>query len=273
MGTSKAEREQAIRDLAGDKKGTFNVSSVLDAFYISKQIVDTVDPGSYVNPIVLLGILELVGLAAFLSSTIFGAVVIYRDTGFRRWWWVQNIFWETLPTLSSYSAMKLLNAIVPTVATARLFELIADIQERIEEKKPKLPVIGAFIFWIFSLIFGFIAGFDTFLLKLRIVSASSTILAGAVPCIQFLIQILGVVQLGPFMRKRLFVFIFGGEDGVMQDEEVELMETWNALLARRIFRDLTPAKAVAVMMGFTDTDFQSLVLNENAAVKQAELGN
>ena len=55
-----------------------------------------------------------------------------------------------------------------------------------------------------------------------------------VPCLQFLVQVLGVVQLGPFVRKRLFQFIFAGEDGIMQDEEKELMETWNALLARRM---------------------------------------
>merc|ERR1711972_812899 len=87
------------------------------------------------------------------------------------------------------------------------------------------------------------------------------------PCFQFLVQVLGIVQLGPFVRKRLFRFVFGGEDGVMQDEEIELMETWNALLAKRIHRELSFPQFVAVMTSFSDEDFQSLVMNENQAAK------
>merc|ERR1711972_1042642 len=120
--------------------------------------------------------------------------------------------------------MKLLYNIVPTVATTRFCELLSQCTEAFQEKKNRLAVIGAILGWIFMLVFGFIAGFDTFLLKLRIVSAKSNSSDGAIPCVQFLIQILGVVQLGPFMRKRLFTFIFGGEDGVLQDEEIELMD-------------------------------------------------
>merc|ERR1712167_396181 len=123
--------------------------------------------------------------------------------------------------------------------------------------------------WIFNLIFGFIIGFGTFLMRLRIVSvkANHDVTDLFLPCIQFLVQVLGVVQLGPFVRKRLFVFIFGGEDGMLQDDEIELMETWQALLARRMYTDLEYKQFIAVMLSFSDEDFQSLVLNENQEKK------
>jgi len=123
------------------------------------------------------------------------------------------------------------------------------------------------------LVFGFIAGFDTFLLKLRIVAVKANSADGILPCIQFLVQVLGVVQLGPFVKKRLFMFIFGGEDGIMQDEEMDLMDTWNSLLARRMYRDLSFSQFLAVMLSFSDVDFQGLVLNENAEEKAKQLGS
>merc|ERR1712187_585056 len=132
-------------------------------------------------------------------------------------------------------------------------------------------VVGEFCQWLVLVVFGFFVGFDTFLLKLRVVAAKAEDPGGTaeiiLPCFQFLVQVLGIVQLGPFVRKRLFRFVFGGEDGVMQDEEVELMETWNALLAKRIYRDLSFPQFVAVMLSFSDEDFQSLVMNENQDAK------
>jgi hypothetical protein len=81
--------------------------------------------------------------------------------------------------------------------------------------------------------------------------------------LQFLIQVIGVVQLGTFVRKRLFTFIFAGEDSVMQDEEEALMTVWNSLLARRVYVDLGLTKFIAVMASFSAEDFQKLVLNED----------
>lgn len=92
------------------------------------------------------------------------------------------------------------------------------------------------------------------------------------PCIQFFAQMLGIVRLGPYVRNRLFVFIFAGEDGIMQPEETRLMETWNALLARRMYRDLPCSHFLAVMLTFNDKDFQGLVFNEDAVEKEQAIG-
>ena len=92
--------------------------------------------------------------------------------------------------------------------------------------------------WFVSVIFSFIIGFDTFLMKLHVVSVKAESEVAAfmivIPCMQFLVQVLGVVQLGPFVRKRLFIIIFGGEDGILQEDELELMDTWQG--GRRCWR-------------------------------------
>jgi hypothetical protein len=270
---------EAITALGGEPE------KVLDAFYLSNRVVDSVaalvtgNPDIDVSPVGVLGALELLGMAWYFGRLIYYVIRVATDKtdGFKRWFSCQSIFWDVLPSLSCYSAMKLLNCIVPTVLSTRAFELITEVTERKAEKKSIAPAILNIILWIFQLIFGFVAGFDTFLMKLRIVAASAGTSAGIVPCLQFLVQVLGVVQLGFFVRKRLFVFIFGGEDGIMQDEETELMETWNALLARRIWREYaiemqSKVKFFIVMLSFADEDFQSLVLNENEEQKKAALG-
>merc|ERR1711865_929266 len=87
-------------------------------------------------------------------------------------------------------------------------------------------------------------------------------LRGAVLCLQFFVQVLGIMQLGAEKRMRLYVFIFGGEDAVMQADDIERMHAWKALLARQIYREMPAHHFLAVLLSFSDNDIQSLVLNE-----------
>jgi len=254
----------------------------INKFYFSRDITNFIAPhfgytGDQIpSPMKVIGFLELVGLAFFCTNLVYCLIMARFSTGFRKWFAVQTIFWDILPTLSVYSAMRLLYIIVPAVLSAKVTAFLAAFAERKEEKKSMLPLILSVMGWLFALVFSFIVGFDTFLMKLRVVSAAAnkknvdlTVLLATV---QFLVQVLGVVQLSSFVRKRLFIFIFGGEDGILQDEEVVLMETWNALLAKRMYRDLDFWQATATMASFSDEDFQSLVLNENKEVKKANIG-
>jgi len=249
--------------------------SVAEDFYFSKPISDFIlrsvkgDETASVQPVVVIGMLELIGLSYYILNVLYCIYHIKMDEneGFKKWFYIQFVSWDILPALSSYSAMKLLNHVVPAVATTRMFELIESVAEAKREKRSTIPRYFAIITWIFTMVFGFIVGFDTFLMKLRVVSVKANTqdmsFGIVIPVVQFLVQVLGVVQLGPFVRKRLFVFIFGGEDGIMQDEETELMETWNSLLARRMYTDLPYSHFIAVLFSFSDEDFQGLVLNED----------
>lgn len=246
-------------------------------FYFTEGIVKSIAPNSGLKSVQVLGFLELCGLTYYLVELVACAIRASRSQGFTKWFSIYTIFWSTLPTLSIFSAMKLLYSIVPTILISRASELVGQLLEAKGEGRNLKPYILKIVVWIlFSLGFGGIIGIDTFLMKLRIVSVkadtmecSFTFAAGIA---QFVIQVMGVVQLGSYVRERLFRFIFGGEDAVLQDEEIVLMETWNALLAKRIHRELSLPQFIAVMSSFSDEDFQSLVLNENAAEKSKQLG-
>lgn len=191
---------------------------------------------------------------------------------FTRWFAVNQIFWDLLPTLSVYSAMRLLYCIVPTIFLQAVCELIGEIQNAYASGHGRRASILQFGKWVCVLIFSVIVGFDTFLMKLRIISAKANHhelkIALLLGIVQFLVQVLGVVQLGPFVRKRLFVFIFGGEDGQLQDEEKVIMNTWLAMVIKRMYDDLKFHEFIAVACSFSDEDFQSLVMNENAEQKR-----
>jgi hypothetical protein len=250
---------------------------VIGQFYFTEGVIMAIAPNSGLKSVQVLGFLELCGLSYYLVELVVCTIRGITGQGFKKWLAIYTLFWSTLPALSVFSAMKLLYSIVPTVLISKAGDLVGQLLEAKAEGRNTKPFIVNIVTWlIFSLVLGGLVGFDTFLMKLRIVSAKAntreynfTFVAGTV---QFLIQVMGVVQLGNYVRERLFRFIFGGEDAVLQDEEIVLMETWNALLAKRIHRDLSFSQFIAVMSSFSDEDFQGLVLNENEAVKSQHLG-
>merc|ERR1711879_51421 len=76
----------------------------------------------------------------------------------------------------------------------------------------------------------------------------------------FMFQVLGIVNLYIFARKRLFVFIFGGEDGVVQTREKATEMFWNASLAKGLHEMYPLAPYLAIMLSLDDYDFQMLTL-------------
>eukprot|EP00415_Alexandrium_ostenfeldii_P004821 UN4821 len=71
------------------------------------------------------------------------------------------------------------------------------------------------------------------------------------------------------MRQRLFTFIFGGEDSILQPHEKTLKAVWEAMLARAICTQHSFCRALAIMLSFSDVDFQKLVLNERSDLAEA----
>jgi len=186
----------------------------------------------------------------------------------RRWQAVQEFFWNALPEASTMSAVKTLNYVTPAVFLPQLtvtFTTSAD------------DSVVAFLcniiyFLVTRLVFAFV-GFDAFLFKLQTVSLSikdtlndgtsldfGEVLSLSLLALAFLQQILGIVQLGWFVRMRIFSFIFAGEDGQLSAQEEALKETWESMLAQRIWRDLPPKQALAAYLSYSDYDFQKLAL-------------
>jgi hypothetical protein len=267
----------AVSDMGGTQR------SIVEPWYLTRDLIDAVgarltgDEDYRVNPVVALGALELCGFLFYVVKVLwcFWVMAFPGDTGFRRWYHMQHLCWDLLPALSTFSAMKLLNIVVPSVFLVRVHHHVAAITEAWDTGRSKTRAACGMVLFLLGIVFCFFAGVDSFLMKMRVVAGvveeRHVSGRGAVHCLQFFVQVLGIVQLGTEMRARLFVFIFGGEDGVMQSAEIELLHTWNALLARQMYRDLPFHHFLATILSFSDEDLQSLVLNEDHEKKESHL--
>merc|ERR1712196_515351 len=83
----------------------------------------------------------------------------------------------------------------------------------------------------------------------------------------FLFQLLGVVNLRSFVKERLFLFIFAGEEGNLDSNEKSRWEIWLCILCKRIVEEFGFFKGFVVMLAFDDYDFQKLVLDDAKKVE------
>mmetsp|Transcript_68404 Transcript_68404/g.211932 ORF Transcript_68404/g.211932 Transcript_68404/m.211932 type:complete len:365 (-) Transcript_68404:36-1130(-) len=180
----------------------------------------------------------------------------------RRWFAVEKIWWSLVPDMYTFSAMRLLHLVSPQVLSADVVHVMNAGWKKV-------------VTFIVTRSLCLIVGFDAFLLKCQeskhfIQDNDSFDFHTAMGGLIFLKQVLGIVQLGMFVRDRLFIFIFAGEDSNMSMRETSLKRVWNAMLVREIWRTYSTTKFVVIMLSFDDTDFQRLVLNEKDPLRRGQ---
>merc|ERR1719379_3394617 len=93
--------------------------------------------------------------------------------------------------------------------------------------------------FIFIRLIAAVVGLDAFTVKFRQASSragnDAEVYNSLAASLAFLNQMLGVVPVSRYVRRRLFVFIFGGEDGLMAPHEEASRKTWHAMLSLRIW--------------------------------------
>mmetsp|Transcript_90427 Transcript_90427/g.269839 ORF Transcript_90427/g.269839 Transcript_90427/m.269839 type:complete len:469 (-) Transcript_90427:175-1581(-) len=182
-----------------------------------------------------------------------------------RWVCVVQIFWQTLPSLSCFSLMRLLYYVTPAVIGTEAYYAVTWTSERIkEDKESNFRNTWPLVRYVFTRLLCAVIGFDAFLLKFRIASNGVVQLNpgmfDVLAAVLFLFQVLGVVNLTWFVRQRLFLFIFGSENGDMTNEQKAREIVWNAMVARKTYHELDFFSFVVIMLAFDDYDFQVLVM-------------
>lgn len=188
------------------------------------------------------------------------------------WWHCQQGLWDTLPELSTFSAMRSLHFVTPSILEADLVKHWTEIEET-DHWTYRVFVLVKFIL---SRLLVLLFGLDALIIKNRensVYFQGSFEISKLWRLLIFTVQMLGIVQLGMFVRERLFVFIFAGEDSIMQKEEQARQEVWNSLLVRKLRQEFGFWKFLVIMLTFTDTDFQRLVLNEQRGIGDGKSGS
>mmetsp|Transcript_16277 Transcript_16277/g.48936 ORF Transcript_16277/g.48936 Transcript_16277/m.48936 type:complete len:264 (+) Transcript_16277:1061-1852(+) len=213
--------------------------------------------------------MELVGLLPLLGKAVYRGYVAGCSPeahAHGRWRATANIFWETLPALGSYSAMRMLRFTAPSVLVAdvaKRFELSVELWQKLSRHNAWL-LAWEWCWLVASRMLCFVIGFDVFLIKLRLAFVyANHEHAGAYPILNIIVlflQMLGVACAGS-VGGRLCGFVFGG-DRATRWEEHATRSVWKAMLARHIWTTFPIMRFLVLMLSMDDADLQRLVYSE-----------
>mmetsp|Transcript_70453 Transcript_70453/g.206102 ORF Transcript_70453/g.206102 Transcript_70453/m.206102 type:complete len:668 (+) Transcript_70453:75-2078(+) len=222
---------------------------------------------------IVVAVLELLFLAVKYVQLIYliSEALLTKEVR-RRWSNVSKIYWTVLPSLATYSAMQLLTYMVPTIVRLESMpKLQALLRSRGDEEiKAAMDLVQ----FVASRILFAVSGLDAFLVKFRFamdyIAADQMSVQNLFGAFGFVLQLVGVVDLSYWNRRRLSDFVFGKADGQLSDRERADKHVYNWMLAQRMWmhsKDSVCLFSVA-MLKFSDVEFQKLVLNERS--KQSE---
>eukprot|EP00435_Cladocopium_sp_Y103_P027652 s3552_g6.t2 len=204
-------------------------------YLISSAHIERLDIQIRSPRIALVGALELILLSLLLMKA-FSCMVwsLTTDNQRLRWSMAMTLFWETIPELTSFSAMRLLHFATPSVVIADLF-IFMEYSKARGKHDGRFTQIRLWVQFVLGKLACFVLGIDAFLFKVRIayrnIHKQDIQWFGLLSVAMFIVQVLGIVQLSMFVRGRIFLFIFGGEDSVMEPHEQALQNVWQAMLA------------------------------------------
>lgn len=218
----------------------------------------------------LLAICELAVLLILVGNCFYRVWMMYFDKKeYRQWLGAAILAWDLIPALSVFSAFGLLYYVTPVVLSMHITQKIQDLLDDDNESglANSIPVtICKVLLFVFSRLLAGIVGFDAFEFKFWMVAEDmlsvNLTFWEFMNIAMFLVQVMGIVKLSIFIRERILVFIFAGEDGVLEHSEMASLDVFNALLVRKIMTCYSKIQGITLMLSFSDIDFQRMVLNE-----------
>jgi hypothetical protein len=258
-------------------------------FLLSKSLVGgfsrvvlglTLGPEQAAHVHLLVPLLELTVMLCLAIRIVYSAVMavlapwlprIYGQAGeLYRWRYVSDLFWNYFEHLSTFSAMRLLYFVTPSVVFTEGYVvawLVKDQVAAAETRAELLRALRPVLKYLGGCLIYMVIGLDAFLVKYRLASKfimSEELSIWNLMCtLIFLVQVLGIVNLNRFCKQRLFILIFGGEDGNVEPEEKLRWEVWKCFLTKNIYKTFGFFHGTVIMMGFDDYDIQSLVLDDD----------
>jgi len=249
----------------------YSNAGVEDKFLLGKEVWTAIAEGILQRNLPLNGEKTVVFAELTLLLILMGrlCVLVYRVFYARkecfRWYCLAQLYWQWLPFVSTFSSMKLLHWVSPRVLLTEVFLEASFTAERLANRH-YLRAAWKLAWFVMYRAFCLLIGFDAFLVKLRLTSRFVDLkefhMRYCILGVFFMFQVLGIVNLAIFARKRLFVFIFGGEDGVVQTREKATEMFWNAMLAKRLHEVFPRLPFLTIMLSLDDYDFQTLTLRE-----------
>lgn len=231
-------------------------------FLVSGFLIDLL--GLEIPNVAVLAVLEVSLVAAFYVWGALNLSKIFNPlaTECSMWHSVSYFFFSVWPTIATVSMVKLLYWFTPAVLTPHLLWTIGRLKYSTTG-----PII--LVYFLASRLGCLFAGFDAFLYKFQLIGLELADQEATgyensrdllITVLFFVLQMLGIVQLGVFTKQRIFIFIFAGEDGQMSEKEEAIKRTWEAMVCAETWK-VHGIKAIFIWLSFSDADFQRMVLD------------
>eukprot|EP00929_Paragymnodinium_shiwhaense_P006161 TRINITY_DN10903_c0_g1_i2.p1 TRINITY_DN10903_c0_g1~~TRINITY_DN10903_c0_g1_i2.p1 ORF type:complete len:381 (-),score=32.52 TRINITY_DN10903_c0_g1_i2:482-1624(-) len=228
----------------------------------------------YPNMALWLAVVEMLILMGLFCYGLRLVILAVRDDSagtVHRWHYIAVFFWYMPPLIVSFSGMRALYFVAPSVFLPALAQEITKSYRR----QASGYTSGLLRFLLFHLALAWL-GVDAFTVKLHLIADALhqeltqkehfLIVAG------FTNQLLRVVQIEEFVRRRLYIFVFSGREGNMTDAEEAARITWEAMLTKQIYYSFPLYKFLVIMLSYGDYDFQRLLLVEQQQHSDSVIG-
>jgi len=248
---------------------TFNNATKMDDVQFFRHMTHIVHKQTQGQGL-LVCVFELGLLSFYISKFLRHLFYILCKDGYPRWSNMSELSTDTLPTLATFSALKMMRFVHPALVAQQLINFL---QEHSKQHRAFYTLV--FILTrLLCLVFGIIAfGHKLLDVGIQLMQPEGSALYTWMFTCAFLNQCMGIVYLDDVLQERLFLFIFGGCDAEFQDEERVLKHVYMARLMRGCWNEfgggfLARGKGFLVMTTLDHYDIQKLIINEDEDLKK-----
>lgn len=180
-----------------------------------------------------------------------------------------HVFVYALPTMSTFSALKLLFHVHPAFLYS-FWEL--RVQSFIQTSRTKAGVIFITCSFVLERLLYLAIAMLAFFVKVisvsfKCINASYSWTSSLMALGALLNQCIGCVQVERVLQDRVFLFVFGGTDADLQADEHALLRVYRARLMRAIWKHYWEGgekmKALAILSSLDHYDLQGLLIHED----------
>lgn len=226
-------------------------------------------------------VFELVCLMWLYSFALLDIFRFVCRTDYEAYHAISRFSLKTIETLATFSAMKMLRIVHPSLLYDHVTGAMSDPFCGQSKTAKAMQAVYFFCYCALFATFGVIA----FMMKIIEVASvfSEPPYERVRPLLYtfcFLNQVMGIVVLDHVLQQRVFVIMFGGEDGELNHDERVFLKVYQARVCRAIWKTyweqgkgLDPWKALMVLLTFDHVDLQRLIIREDYQEKTSVEGD
>lgn len=212
-------------------------------------------------------------VAKVFHSLYLSCVFCFDSSEYRRYQALRIFFLRLLPQFSTFSVLKLMAKVHPTIIYNGFINNLNDSAWR----STRIGMVGSSTCFVLEQVLAAVAALCAFAVK--ILAVGFALLDTNLPwflrygsCLSLMVQCMGCILMEHVLQDRLLLFVFGGEDATYQDDEAAYKNVYECRLTKQIWsmwwdkegtfveRLRYKFKAIVLLATFDHYDMQKLLV-------------